>query len=297
MGSIFISYRRDDSRGDTGRLYDRLAERFGKKQLFRDVDQIAAGDRFPEVLDDKLRLCDVMLAVIGPTWLNIREGKRRRLDDPDDYVRKEIAAALERDSPIVPVLVGKASMPRSKDLPGALAPFGSFHAAELREDRFHADVDELITRIVALPKVLKHVAHGGLLMPRDRGLCATPDWLSAGVEPICPPLLVEWPVVDIIPGTTNRATGLSVDLEEHIDLMLQRMWYSKGALVPGICIREGPLDSFVCTVRVLGVLVSSVEDWANLEEAVGALEVQIRQHLPRLLGHPAVRRSGGYSRT
>src|SRR5262245_14940446 len=106
MATIFISYRRSDSLAHTGRLYDRLADHFGKKELFRDLDGIAAGDRFREVLDQKLRSCRVLLAVVGKKWLSARKGAKRRLDDSEDLVRLEILAALARGVVVIPVLVG-----------------------------------------------------------------------------------------------------------------------------------------------------------------------------------------------
>src|SRR5258705_2054991 len=151
MPIIFLSYRREDSRGDTGRLYDRLAEHFGKKRIFRDVEAIAPGERFPEVLDRTLKKCDVFLAVIGPKWLSLRKGKKRRLENPDDPVRWEIATALNRGIPIVPVLVEKKTrMPEAHDLPPELAPLASYQAAALQDLHFHDDVDLLIKRIEAV---------------------------------------------------------------------------------------------------------------------------------------------------
>ena len=98
MAGIFVSYRRDDSRDVAGRLVDRLRRDYSEEQLFLDIDGIPAGTEFDAVLDERLRVCDVLLALIGPQWVNAMDASgRRRLHDPDDYVRREIAAALHRD--------------------------------------------------------------------------------------------------------------------------------------------------------------------------------------------------------
>ena len=122
MPGIFISYRREDSFAYAGRLYDHLANHFGKENVFMDVDNIAPGRDFVEVLQQTVSSCDALVAVIGKHWLTATDAEgRRRLDNPDDLVRLEIAAALDRNVLIVPVLVAGAQMPRAQDLPRALS--------------------------------------------------------------------------------------------------------------------------------------------------------------------------------
>jgi TIR domain len=104
-GGVVISYRRQETSGMAGRLYDRLAARFGDDQVVMDLDTIALGVDFAEVITQAVGTCQVLLASIGPRWLTATdEGGRRRLDDPDDIVRLEIAAALERDIRVIPIL-------------------------------------------------------------------------------------------------------------------------------------------------------------------------------------------------
>ena len=111
MNGIFISYRRDDSAGHAGRLFDRLVARFGKDAVFMDVEGIEAGVDFVETIEKAVGGCDVLLAVIGRTWLDSRDSKgKRRLDDEQDFIRLETSAALARNVRVIPVLVEGASV-------------------------------------------------------------------------------------------------------------------------------------------------------------------------------------------
>jgi len=99
MSRIFISYRRDDSAAYAGRLYDRLSHHFGKDQIFMDIDHIEPGEDFVEVIKQKVGTCNVLIVLISRNWLNaVDEGGTRRLEDPEDFVRLEITAALEERS-------------------------------------------------------------------------------------------------------------------------------------------------------------------------------------------------------
>jgi hypothetical protein len=150
-GRVFISYRRQESSGLAGRLYDRLAARFGDDQVFMDVDTIALGVDFAEVISQAVSSCQVLLAVIGPRWLTVTdEDGRRRLDDPDDLVRLEIAAALERDIRVIPILVEGAAMPRRQQLPEALAGLARRNALILRHESFRADAERLLVAVEPL---------------------------------------------------------------------------------------------------------------------------------------------------
>jgi TIR domain len=132
-GKIFINYRRDDSAGTAGRVHDRLAQAFGRKAIFMDVDHIPAGVDFVTHLNAQVAVCDVFLAVIGPDWLNSKdETGARRFDNPEDFVTVEIAAALARDIRVIPVLVDGARMPKADDLPDPLKTFVRSNAVEVR---------------------------------------------------------------------------------------------------------------------------------------------------------------------
>jgi WD40 repeat protein len=136
-GRIFISYRREETAYPAGWLYERLVEHFGQGQVFKDVDSIELGDDFVEVITAAVAGCDVLLALIGDRWLTItgKDG-RRRLEDPGDFVRLEIEAALTRNIRVIPVLVDGAEMPRSTDLPPSLAKLVRRQALELSPGRF-----------------------------------------------------------------------------------------------------------------------------------------------------------------
>jgi hypothetical protein len=134
---IFISYRREDSADVTGRIFDRLEQRLGREALFMDIDSIPIGVDFRRRLEEALDHSAVLLAVIGEHWIEARyadgpKAGRRRLDDPDDYVVQELRGAIDKRIPIIPVLVGRASMPGTDELPEDLRELVYRNAAELR---------------------------------------------------------------------------------------------------------------------------------------------------------------------
>lgn len=141
---VFLNYRRGDSAGHAGRLYDSLTERFGDERVFMDVDKIAPGTDYIDEIDRAVGSCDVLLAVIGRDWLSAQDATgRRRLDDPNDFVRAEIEAALKRNVRLIPLLVQGAQMPDGEDLPGSLAKIARRNALELSDSRWNYDVDRL----------------------------------------------------------------------------------------------------------------------------------------------------------
>ena len=147
-GRIFISYRRADSAGYAGRIYDRLAAHFGKESIFMDVDTIQAGLDFVDVLENAVQSCDVLVAFIGRQWLNITdEDGNRRLDNPQDFVRIEVAAALSRGIRVIPVLVDGTSMPDSDQLPNDLELLARRNAVPVTHQSFHNDANRLIEQL------------------------------------------------------------------------------------------------------------------------------------------------------
>jgi LCCL domain/TIR domain len=202
-GKIFINYRREDSIGTAGRLHDRLAQAFGRKNLFMDVDHIPVGVDFVEYLNTQLAACDVFLAVIGPNWLDAKnDDGGRRLHDPGDFVAIEISAALARKIRVIPVLIDGARMPDSRELPEPLKPLVRRHAITLRHAHFGRDAEALIERV--------HDAEGaGTLRPGRRpALIATAAALFlAGVIVLIKLGIPVWMSWSPKPGPTGIATA------------------------------------------------------------------------------------------
>jgi DNA-binding beta-propeller fold protein YncE len=157
VAGIFISYRREDCAGHAGRLYDRLAEHFGEQRVFMDIDAIEPGVDFAERIAEAVGACDVLIALIGADWLDVRDARgRRRLDDGADFVRRELAAGLERTGlRVIPVLVEGASMPDADDLPEDLKGLARRNAFPLSDARWRYDagrLTEALERIAGPPK-------------------------------------------------------------------------------------------------------------------------------------------------
>jgi hypothetical protein len=137
VGGVFVSYRRDDAAYPAGWLVDRLVGRFGAGRVFKDVDSIQPGDDFVEDIMTAVGSCAVLIAIIGVRWLAVTdEGGRRRIDDPEDFVRLEIEAALARNVRVIPVLVDGARMPSAADLPASLQGLARRQALELSPTNF-----------------------------------------------------------------------------------------------------------------------------------------------------------------
>lgn len=154
---VFMSYRREDSSGYAGRLFDALVARFGERSVFMDIDTLTPGQDFVQVIEDALADCEIVLVLIGRHWLNARDRRnRRRLDNPDDFVRLEIEGALLRKLHVLPVLVGGAEMPSSRDLPASLAALTRRHAFEVSDHRWRYDVQALLAALVVQSRDLDH---------------------------------------------------------------------------------------------------------------------------------------------
>jgi hypothetical protein len=147
---VFISYRRGDSAGQAGWLYDRLSARYSAESVFMDVARIEPGADFAEAIGNAVGICNVMLAVIGRKWLDSGRPGERRIDDPNDFVRLEIAAALKRQVAVISVLLDGASGPSKESLPRDLSGLPLSPAVELRESSWDEDVGRLIAAIEQL---------------------------------------------------------------------------------------------------------------------------------------------------
>lgn len=151
MDGIFISYRRDDSAGYAGRLYDRLTAHFGSDRVFMDVEGIEPGTDFVTAIEQAVGSCRVLIVLMGAEWLSLTDqGGRRRLDDPHDFIRLETSTALARDIRVIPVLVEGAAMPRADDLPAELRPLTRRQAIEISHKQWEASTGELIRALEPL---------------------------------------------------------------------------------------------------------------------------------------------------
>src|ERR1044071_3580711 len=146
-GLVFISYRRSDERELVERIHDWLEREFQPREVFLDRTNIPAGVNFPEFLERKIAQSDVVLAMIGPDCLDARDDRGRRLDNPDDHVRKEIALALQNKKVVIPVLLNGARMPNANELPEPIRLLTQRHAIELAEVRFREDVPKVISAV------------------------------------------------------------------------------------------------------------------------------------------------------
>ena len=165
MSHIFISYRREESVWETGRIYDYMERKFGTGAIFKDVDTIALGDNFRDRIQEAVGQCQILLAVIGRRWLQVHDvAGRRRLDDPTDWVRLEIETALERKVRVIPVLLDDVKIPDRKTLPESLQPLCDRHAANVRHDPdFRRDMERML-KVIAQhlkatePQAVDHTA-------------------------------------------------------------------------------------------------------------------------------------------
>lgn len=152
MTRIFISYRRGDSELFTGRLADHLRSHFGEQGVFHDIDSIPFGVDFRDHIATVIRQCDILLAVIGKSWLTADERGKRRIDDARDFVRIEIESALDAGIIVIPVLAGDADMPDESELPASISKLAYLNAAQIDTGRdFKVHTERLIQGVKTLP--------------------------------------------------------------------------------------------------------------------------------------------------
>jgi acyl carrier protein len=262
---IFISYRRADSADVSGRIYDRLAGEFGDAAVFKDVDDIPFGVDFKAYLGDMVRKCDIQLAVIGPQWLDVQDDRgKRRLDNPSDFVRIEIEAALERGIPVVPLLVRGATMPKAEELPSSLADLVYRNGTPVRPDPdFHRDMDRLIRGLKnhQAPHVPQApVAESGSpkpapipRQPEVRGQATDPDTMNRLVTTLVDILDLEW---DEISAGTLLVDDLYMDQVDLIELIMavENQW---GLEIPDEDVSVNP-RKLLSTLKL-----RTVSDWAS----------------------------------
>jgi hypothetical protein len=159
--AVFISYRRDAGAGYAGRIADTLVEHFGTDKVFRDLDSLEPGLDFAEAIERAIESSEVLIAVIGKNWLTATDSAgQKRLENPDDYVRAEIATALKRNIRVIPLLIQGAAMPSAEELPDDLAPLSRRNAFEIHDSSWRDDIRRLVT-------VLDRVIKGNRPAPPD----------------------------------------------------------------------------------------------------------------------------------
>jgi hypothetical protein len=222
-GGIFVSYRRDDTRQAAGRLADALADRFGAKRLFRDIETIELGVDFTVALNQALASCVVMLVLIGDKWLTIQNAAgQRRLDDSADWIRQEITIALQRGIRVVPVLVDGASLPAEADLPEAMRPLVRRQALDLADGRWKSDVQRLCDTLDRLPELQRTI--GPIVKPVT---APAPAAVTGPVPaPLPVPVPVPVPVPPLAPATRSKT----------------KLWVGVGAGVLGAALVSSMFD-------------------------------------------------------
>ena len=235
MSNIFISYRRKDSAPYAGRLCDRLSALFGSESIFMDVQDIRPGQDFTQAIQETLAKCHVLIAIIGPNWL---ETLRRRDPAQEDFVHDEIVEALRRNMTVIPVLVDSAKMPQPGDLPTNLQPLSRHQAVEIRDNRFDDDFSQLTDVLRAVPGLVmsrspQHVRESGLtgrwkwlavaavlvgttvlfLMMRPRPAELTGGWIAEMHKPGQPEYRIRLDLIvtnGTLNGTVDYPTGKAV---------------------------------------------------------------------------------------
>jgi len=151
-GRVFISYRRSETAWAARALFERLWREFPQR-VFIDLESIALGADFAHIIDQHLEGCEAMLAVIGPTWLE--ELNDRLKHDETDFVRLEVARALVKNIPVVPVLLDRAPMPKRRELPEDLRALTGRNGLPIMAETFEAQMVRVVHEV---GRVLKSVA-------------------------------------------------------------------------------------------------------------------------------------------
>jgi hypothetical protein len=233
-GGIFISYRREETAAYAGRLYDRLSDRFGEERVFMDVDSIAIGVDFARAVIDAVSRCDILLALIGREWSSVTDSNgKRRIDNPDDFVRVEIETALQRDIRVVPVLVEAAILPQADDLPPSLRALTRRQALELSHAGFRSEVTRLVA---AVDQVLEADANRSTEAPK-----------TSPLEEQQSPQLTDtsrgsqWTAHVLASTPSTRTLRISLSNDVHIITVRIRPWYDTIELNSRIILRKGEL--------------------------------------------------------
>lgn len=256
---IFLSYRRDDSAGHVGRLYDSLSARFGSNRIFVDIDHISPGQDFVEVVDNAVNRCAVLVVVMGKRWAGTGRVGKRRIDDPGDFVRLEVVGGLRRTGlRMIPVLVGGAKMLGPAELPEDLRELSRRNAFELSDTRWKEDVARLTTE---LDRVMAPMATPATPMSRIE--------MPATAMPTATPATSMTPVRSATPVTPQPAIRIAVPLPS---------WSKRAAIAVGVVVAVGGVG-FV----VRGALAHHAPPPVVTAAPVAAPAVTVAADLPRVI--------------
>src|SRR5438132_9473733 len=202
---IAISYRREDSISIAGRLYDRLQAKFGKKNVFMDFDSIPPGADFRQHIKQMIERSKLVIAIIGPQWLGEQPDASRRIDNPADFVRLQIAYALQGGIPVIPLLINTTQMPKSEMLPPDIQELAFRHALPLDSGMdFHNHADRLIMGI------RKAIA----VTPRSGGLQKVSASTAVNARPLRKKIVI-WSTAILLAGAASSIWFLTVHRHER----------------------------------------------------------------------------------
>ena len=234
-GKTFISYRRDDVAGDARGIRDGLAARFGRGSVFMDVDNLLPGQRFDRKLAEALSACDVLVAVIGPRWIELLEAREQRKAETGepDYVRAEIAEALRRGIVVIPVRVGREGqmppLPRRDDLPEDVRDLVLHHKHDVAHERFGRDLAGLAQAIVAVRRAA-----------RPPGPPVPWRWAAAGAAGLGVAVLLALYVT----GTTGPRADKVEPAQQAAEAAKEKAAAEAARRDPALSVRPGSGESF-----------------------------------------------------
>jgi len=217
-GKIFVNYRRDDSASHALNVAQYMERAFGARNVFIDVDSIQIGQNFEDVLEERLGQCKVMLAVMGPNWTKVKdESGGNRLDDPQDWVRLELARALKRNIKVIPILVGGASkLPLSAELPDELRPL-------LKRQSITVTPNGVRYEMAGLANDIRTDLGWHRRGPLWAGLAAAAIVLVVGLAYFAGVRLPATPSATNVPPTATNVASFEAQLNDHCRSLLRTM--------------------------------------------------------------------------
>jgi hypothetical protein len=232
---VFINYRGEDSRSYGALLYTDLIRQFGDDQVFLDAESIPAGADFVQELLGRVRSARVVLAVIGPRWLTaVDDTGRRRIDDPADWIRRELSEAFTAGVRVIPVLTDQAELPRESELPADIAALSRCQYRHLRHHDPRADLARIVTDLTSLDPTLAAAARSREDTPRQ--LPAAPGMFTGRTGELA--ALTAWEVLlrELLAENPDAATELRLlmadirgSMADSRDATVYRQWVAGGS--------------------------------------------------------------------